>query len=212
MRRAAGLVGFLMVVTMHRAEAQTCMGGVSLREKPIHAGLAASFVGDRHEVGGTAICGTPSLFGGGGLSATDVTFVGTAATVSGLIGTEIESADRPVFNCPFFQIAYTAGPDFAPFEVSSLGLRMGISVGAVVVERRTWAVIPTVALAILYDRGRATYQDFENTSSVWSGMGTVGAGLRFNDNVSVIPALEVPFNSGAAKVGFSLRWMYGFGG
>jgi hypothetical protein len=71
--------------------------------------------------------------------------------------------------------------------------------------------IPTFGLAVLYDRATVTLSNFENTNSVWSGVATLGIGFLFNDNLSVIPALEVPFAAGAADSGFSLRWVYGFG-
>jgi len=200
-----------VIASVSQAEAQTCTGAPSLREKPMQTGLAASFVGDRHEVGGTFVFGKPSLFGGGGLSATHISFAGTAPTMSAVIGTELASPDHPVFTCPLFQVAYSTGPDFGPFDVSMFGIRTGVSVGALVVERPTMSVIPTFALALLYDRGSVSSGDFESTNSVWSGVATFGAGFVFNRNLSVIPALEVPFNTTDTDVGFSFRWVYGFG-
>jgi hypothetical protein len=211
MRSATCAVACLMVFAACEADAQTCAGAPSLRDKPMQGGLAAAFVGDRHDVGGAFTFGTPSLFGGVGLSATHISFLGTAPTFSALVGTEIPSSDNPVFTCPLFQVAYSTGPDFDPFDATTFGFRTGVSVGAIVVERRAMAVIPTFALAVLYDRGTVSFQDFEATNSVWSGVATFGAGFVFNRYLSVIPALEIPFSAGAAETGFSFRWIVGFG-
>ena len=210
MRRTACVVGFIMLAAAG-AEAQTCVGAPSLREKPMQAGFAATFLGDAHDVGGTFVFGKPSFFGGGGVTATHISVLGTAPTMSAIVGTEIESSDHPVFTCPFFQAAYRTGPDIEPLDVSAFGFRTGVSVGAIVTERPTLSVIPTVTLSVLYDRGTVKFQSFENTESVWSGAATFGVGILFNRNVSAIPALEVPFNNGYADAGFSFRVVYGFG-
>ena len=211
MRNAVSAMVLLMAFAAGEADAQTCAGGPSLRDKPMQGGLAASFVGDRHDVGGTFAFGKPSLFGGVGLSATHISFLGTAPTLSGLVGTEIPSSEHPVFTCPIFQAVYSTGPDFDPFDVTTFGFRGGVSVGAIVVERRAMAFIPTFALALLYDRGTVSLDDFDATNSVWSGVATFGAGFLFNKNLSVIPALEIPFSAGPADIGFSFRWIVGFG-
>ena len=145
MRRGLTFVAVLFCLA-NRAEAQQCTGGPSFRDAPTQAGLAASFVGERHEIGGTFGFGRPSLFGGIGVSATHLSFVGTAPTFSAVIGTEIASADHPVFTCPLFQASYSTGPDDDPFDVSSFGFRTGVSVGAVVVQQNAMAVIPTFSL------------------------------------------------------------------
>jgi hypothetical protein len=200
-----------MILAVSRVEAQTCVGAPSFRDQPMQGGLTASFIGDRHEVGGTFAAGTPSLFGGVGLTATHITFLGTAPTISGFVGTEIASRDHPVFTCPLFQVAYSTGPDLEPYDVSILGFRAGVSVGAVVAETRAMQVIPTFALSLLYDRATASLAGVENTNTVWSGVATFGAGFLFNKNLSVIPAVEVPFSAGAADAGFSFRWVLSFG-
>lgn len=212
MRIVVLTVGLLMVLAVSQAEAQTCMGAPSFAAQRMQAGLAASFIGDRHDVGGTFAIGRQSLFGGIGVSATHIRFIGTAPSISGSVGAEFPSSDRPVFTCPVFQAGYASGPELEPFDVSSVALRGGISVGAIVAEtHRGVKFIPTFGLAVLYDRATVTLSNFENTSSVWSGVATLGVGFLFNDNLSVIPALEVPFSAGTADSGFSLRWVYGFG-
>jgi hypothetical protein len=200
-----------MIAAVSRAEAQTCMGAPSFVDRPMQAGLAASFIGDRHDVGGTFAIGRQSLFGGIGVSATHIRFIGTSPSVSGIVGAELTSSDHPVFTCPLFQVAFSSGPDFDPFDVSSLGLRGGISVGAVVAEtRQAVKIIPTFGLAVLYDRAKVALLTSENTTTVWSGVATFGVGFQLNENLSVIPALEVPFSAGSADTGFSFRWVYGF--
>ena len=195
-----------------RAEAQTCAGGPSFRERPLQAGAAASFVGDRRDVGGTVAIGRPSLFGGIGVSATHIRFIGTSPSISGNVGAEFASSDHPVFTCPLFQAAYASGPALEPFDISTVGLRGGISVGAIVAEtRQAVKIIPTFGVAVLYDRATVTLMTFENTNIVWSGVVTLGVGFLFNDKISVVPALEVPFSAGTTDAGFSLRWVYGFG-
>ncbi len=187
------------------------MGAPSFVDRPMQVGAAASFIGDRHEVGGTFAVGRQSLFGGGGVTATHLRFIGTAPTVSGIVGAEFPSSDHPLFTCPVFQAAYAAGPAPEPFDMWTVGLRGGIHVGAVVAEtHQAVKIIPTVGLAVLYDRTKLTFMEFENRVGGWSCLATFGVGFLFNDKVSVIPALEVPFSTGAAETGFSLRWVYGF--
>ena len=178
----------------------------------MQAGAAVSFVGDRRDVGGAFAVGRPSLFGGIGVSATHIRFLGTAPSVSGSVGAEFASADHPVFTCPLFQAAYASGPALEPFDVSTVGLRGGISVGAIVAEtQQAMKIIPTFGFAVLYDRATVTLLTVENTNTVWSGVVSFGVGLLFNDKVSVIPALEVPFSAGTTDAGFTIRWIYGFG-
>ena len=212
MRRASLIATLLVVAAVSRAEAQTCMGAPSFVDRPLQAGVAAAFVGDRRDVGGTFAIGRQSLFGGIGVSATHIRFIGTAPSVSGLVGAEFPSSDHPVFTCPLFQVTFESGPDFEPFDSSSLGLRGGVSVGAVVAEtRQAVKIIPTFGLAVLYDRVKVTLFSSENTTTGWSGVATFGVGFLFNENLSVIPALEVPFSTSSADTGFSFRWVYGFG-
>jgi hypothetical protein len=204
-------VGLLMVLAVSQTEAQTCRGAPSFTAHPTQAGVAASFIGDRRDIGGTFAVGRQSLFGEIGVSATHIRFIGTAPSISGSIGAEFRSSDRPVFTCPVFQAGYASGPALEPFDASSVALRGGIGVGAIVAEtHRGVKFIPTFGLAVLYDRATVTLSTFENTNAVWSGIATLGIGFLFNDNLSVIPALEVPFSAGTAESGFSLRWVYGF--
>ena len=203
--------GVLLILAVSQAEAQTCVGAPSFREKPMQGGLTASFIGERHEIGGTFAAGKPSLFGSVGVLATHISFLGTAPTLTLGVGTELPSSDHPVFTCPLLQVAFTSGPDLEPFDTSSIGVRGGISVGAIVGETRGMQVIPTFALAVLYDRAKVSLADVESTNSVWSGVATFGAGFLFNRNLSVISAVEVPFSAGTADTGFSFRWVYGFG-
>jgi len=48
-------------------------------------------------------------------------------------------------------------------------------------------------------------------ASLMLSLATFGAGFLFTRHLSVVPALEIPFSSGAADAGFSFRWVYGFG-
>ena len=212
MRREIVIATLLFIAAVSRAEAQTCLGGPSFVDRPMQVGVAASFIGDRHDVGGTFGIGRQALFGGGGVSATHIRFIGTAPTVNGFVGTEIRSPDHPVFTCPLFQAAFSSGPDRDPFDVvSSVALRGGVSVGAVVAETyRGVKIIPTFGVAALWDRAKVRFLTSENTTSVWSGLLSLGVGFLFNEDLSVVPALEVPFSAGTANTGFSLRWVYGF--
>ena len=213
MRSVLYAAGILLIVAARQAEAQTCTGAPSLREKPLQGGFTASFIGERHELGGTLAAGTPSLFGSVGVLGTHISFLGTAPTLRVGVGTELPSSDHPVFTCPLFQVEFNAGPDFEPFESSSIGLRGGVSVGAVLAETRGGTqVIPTFALAALWDRTKVSIADATSTNSVWSGVATFGGALVFNRNLSVLAALEIPFSAGDSATGFSFRWVYGFGG
>jgi hypothetical protein len=211
MRSVLCVAGVALILVVSQAEAQTCVGAPSFRDKPMQGGLTASFVGERHEVGGTFAAGKPSLFGSVGVLATHISFLGTAPTLTLGVGTEVPSSEHPVFTCPLFQVAFTSGPDVEPFDTSIIGVRGGLSVGAIVAERRAMQVIPTFGLAVLYDRAKVSIADVESTNSVWSGVATFGVGFLFNKNLSVIPALEVPFSAGNSETGFSFRWVYGFG-
>jgi hypothetical protein len=140
--------GVLLILAVTQAQAQTCMGAPSFREKPMQGGFTASFIGERHEIGGTFAAGKTSLFGTVGVLATHISYLGTAPALTVGVGTEISSSDHPVFTCPLLQVEFNAGPDFGPFETSSVGVRGGISVGAIVAETRGGTqLVPTFALA-----------------------------------------------------------------
>lgn len=195
------------------AEAQLCAGAPSFRDNPLQVGASAAFRDGAQGVGGSFAAGGEALFAAGGVSVLNFDDVDSSATsVSGTIGVDLQADDNGrVFLCPIGQVAFTAGPDFGPVDVSTITLSGGVSVGVIASQTDMLTVIPTFGLFAVHSRVTAEAGGSENTVSDPSGLASVGVGLLFNRNVSVIPEVLVPFSAGNGDAVFSIKLAYNFG-
>ena len=136
------------------AEAQLCAGAPSFRDNPLQVGASAAFRGGAQGVGGSFAAGGESLFAAAGVSVLNVDDVDSSATtVSGTIGVDLQADDNGrVFLCPIGQVAFTAGPDFGPVDVSTITLTGGVSLGVIASQSDALTVIPTFGLFAVHSR------------------------------------------------------------
>ena len=145
----------MILVSTIPAEAQLCAGAPSFRDNPLQVGASAAFRGGAQGVGGSFAAGGESLFAAAGVSVLNFDDVDSSATsVSGTIGVDLQADDNGrVFLCPIGQVAFTAGPDFGPVDVSTITLSGGVSVGVIASQSDALTVIPTFGLfAVTFSR------------------------------------------------------------
>jgi len=203
----------MILVSTIPAEAQLCTGAPSFRENPLQVGVSAAFRDGAQGVGGSFAAGGEALFAAGGVSVLNFDDVDSSATgVSGTIGVDLQADDDGrVFLCPIGQVAFIAGPDFGPVDVSTITLTGGVSLGVIASQSDALTVIPTFGLFAVHSRVTAEAGGSDNTVSDASGLASVGAGLLFNRNVTVIPEVLVPFSAGNGDALFSIKVLYSFG-
>ena len=203
----------MLVVSTIPAEAQLCAGAPSFRNNPLQVGASALFRGGAQGVGGSFAAGGESLFAAAGVSVVNFDDVDSSATtVSGTIGVDLQADDNArVFLCPIGQVAFTAGPDFGPVDVSTITLTGGVRVGVIASQNDTLTVIPTFGLFAVHSRVTAEAGGSDNTVSDPSGLASVGAGLLFNRNVTLIPEVLVPFSAGDGDALLSIKVLYSLG-
>lgn len=203
----------MILVSTIPAEAQLCAGAPSFRDYPLQVGVSAAFRDDAKGVGGSFGAGGEALFATGGVSVLNFDGADSSQTsVSGTIGTDLQADDDGrVFLCPIGQVAFGAGPDFGPVDVSTITLSGGVSVGVIAYQTDMLTAIPTFGLFAVHNRVTAEAGGSDNTVSDASGLATVGVGLLFNRNVSVIPEVLVPFSAGNGDALFSIKLLYNFG-
>jgi hypothetical protein len=203
----------MILVSTIPAEAQLCAGAPSFRDNPLQVGVSAAFRDGAQGVGGSFGAGGEALFASGGVSVVNFDGADSSQTsVSGTIGMDLQADDDGrVFLCPIGQVAFSTGPDFDPVDVSTITLTGGVSVGVIASQTDMLTVIPTFGLFAVHNRVTAEVGGSETTASDASGLASVGAGLLFNRNVSVIPEVLVPFSAGNGDAIFSIKLLYNFG-
>ncbi len=203
----------MIFVSTIPAEAQLCAGAPSFRDNPFQVGASAAFRDGAQGVGGSFGAGGEALFAAAGVSALNFDGADSSQTsVSGTIGADLQADDNArVFLCPVGQVAFSTGPDFDPVDVSTITLSGGVNVGVIASQTDTLTVIPTFGLFAVHSRVTAEAGGSENTASDASGLASVGAGLLFRRNVTVIPEVLVPFSAGNGDALFSIKVLYSFG-
>jgi hypothetical protein len=203
----------MMLVSTIEAEAQLCAGAPSFRDYPLQVGVSGAFRDGAHGVGGSFGAGGEALFVSGGVSVLNFDGADSSQTsVSGTIGADLQADDDGrVFLCPVGQVAFSAGPDFGPVDVSTITLSGGVNLGVIASQSDALTVIPTFGLFAVHSRVTAEAGGSENTATDASGLASVGVGLLFNRNVSVIPEVLVPFSAGNGDAVFSIKLAYNFG-
>jgi len=205
-------LAILIGLLVSTAEAQTCTGAASFRDRPMQVAGAMTTVNRATDIGGTFLAGGRTLFAGGGMATTDPQVGRSMTNVNGVIGAEFENADGPAFVCPIGRIRFSNGPDFGPVDGSSLATHAGVSVGLRVWETRNASVIPTFSLLAVYERYRSEFSGTDSSSSVGSGLVTVGVGFVYDDRLAIVPSVQLPFSRGfESDAGFAWSVSLNFG-
>jgi hypothetical protein len=209
MRRVLMVTAACGVMWAGSAEAQTCVGNMSFESAPMRAGGEVSFSSDSFGLGGgIAKQFNNNLFGGGGLvlhgiSGGDGT--GKGFYVSG--GTERNlGANEKFFLCPLVNIVKLFGIGLGgDNKLSSLLVNFGGMVGFEASQSGTTRIVPTFGLTINIMRNTFSGGFFDDfTDSTTFAALQAGVGLIFNDKMSLVPMLSLPFNQDAAQTLFTV--------
>lgn len=203
----------LTLVVARPASAQLCSGNPSFQSGPYQVGVAASFTEGARGVEGTIAAGGDTLFAGAGVSVVKFTDVNVrAAGITGFVGGEFATDTRnKALLCPIVSVAFVAGPDVGPADVSSAGVQAGARIGFIASEDRDTMIVPFFGLAALYQHVSTTIAGAEFSASDTGGIADLGVGFILNKNVGVTPMLSIPFSAGSSDVIFTLRFSFNFG-
>jgi len=164
MTRALLTLVLLIALTVPTADAQTCTGAASFRDRPMQVAGAVASVNRATDIGGTFLASRRGLFGGGGVAMSDPEFGSTMTNVTAVIGVEFANPDHPAFFCPIGQVRFGNGPDFGSVDGSLLATQGGVSVGLRVWEARNAAVIPTFSVLAVYERYTAEMNGVQSSA------------------------------------------------
>lgn len=213
MKFTVAIVLCLVVLSARSAEAQLCVGAPSFRDNRFQVGVTAALSDGAQGVGGSFGGGGEDFFGVAGVSVLNFSDMDSSATsVSGTLGADLQ-ADQGgrVFVCPVGQVAFGAGPDLGPVDISTFTLSGGGSVGVVASQTDALTVIPTFGLFAVHTRVTAEVGGSERTDSDPSGLASIGVGFLFNRNVAIVPAVLVPFSASNGDAVFSIHLAFNFG-
>lgn len=208
-------VGALLLtfVAVTPASAQLCIGNPTFRDGPYQVGVGASFTEGLRTVDGTFAAGGESFFGGAGISMLNFTELDeVTAGVSAFAGMELATDQQNrVLLCPLARLAFIAGPDVGPIDVSSATLQGGGSVGVIASQSRELTVVPFFGLAVLYQHVSTDFGGVEASDSDTGGIADLGVGLILNRNVGITPLVSIPFGVGTSDAIFTIRFTFNFG-
>ena len=202
----------LIVLAVPTADAQTCLGAASFRDRPLQVAGAMATINRATDIGGTFLAGGRAVFGGGGVAMSDPDIGSTMTNVIGVIGAEFTNPDGPAFVCPIGRLRFSNGPDFGAVDGSSFVAHGGVSVGLRVWEASNASVIPTFSLLAVYERYRSELAGTEHSASVGSGLITLGVGFVYDDRLAIVPSVQLPFSRGfESDAGFAWSVSFNFG-
>jgi hypothetical protein len=206
-------LGLVLVVAADTAEAQLCAGNPSFASRPYQAAITAAFTEGAHGVGGEFGAGNESVFVNAGVSAINFRDLDAIATQMSLgVGTDLAmNQGQTVFACPLASISFGVGPDVGAFDVSTISLGGGVSLGVIASQANDLMIVPTFGLAAIYSRVTAELPADDFTESDSSGRVSVGVGFILNQNVGITPTLTMPFSADNADPIFGIRLSFAFG-
>jgi hypothetical protein len=206
-------VVLLALLAARPASAQICTGSPSFRDNPYQVALGASFTEGLRTAGGTFAGGGESVFAGAGVSVLNYTDLDErTAGLSAFAGAELalDTSSR-VLLCPLASLAFAAGPDVGPVDVSSAALQAGGSVGVIASESGEMMIVPFFGLGLLYQRVSTEIGGADVSTSDTGAVADLGVGFILNRNVGITPAISIPFSTGSSDAIFTIRFSFNFG-
>ena len=225
------LLGATAAVAAAPAPAQVCAGLPSLHERPV----IVSLDGGRSKTGSSVDLGITagrSMFGAVAYGATnyqDISFAAqtldaSSTTYGALLGYEwalAASQHTPgarIGVCPVLSFGYETGPDAdaGGTTLDSDGWTMtgGISVGGVLIDRRSWRLLPFAAASFAHVAATVHDVPFPGTDTEASDNGWVfafGAGIGIGRRVTISPGYNIPASIEGGENSFTLSINVGFG-
>lgn len=206
------IAAFCSVLGCASANAQTCIGSVPFTDAPLHAGLGAAFSSNSHSFAPGVAYGTENYFVRGAIDF--MSFSGIDAGAKGIVATggaelKTDAGSTALSFCPLVTLAKIWGPSVDNgFDQSSFLFGLGGSVGFVATKAGKTTIVPTVALSFNHLSTTSTGNFAFNTASFSAGtsFGSLqfGVGLLFNDRMSLIPSVIVPFGVDRGETSFSV--------
>jgi hypothetical protein len=206
------IAAFCSVLGCASANAQTCIGSVPFTDAPLHAGIGAAFSSNSHSFAPGVAYGTENYFVRGAVDFMSVS--GVDASAKGIAATggaefKTEAGSTALFVCPLVTLAKIWGPSVEDgFDLSSFLFGLGASVGFVATKTGQTTIVPTLAVSFnhLSTTRTGNFAFNTNTFSAGTSFGSlqIGVGLLFNDRMSLIPSIIVPFGVDGGETSFSV--------
>jgi hypothetical protein len=192
------------------AHAQTCTGSLSYATAPLQVGALAAFSSDSHTFAAGVGAGRDAYFARVGAQLISSSGVDSGAKgIFAMAGAEYKlDAAQPFFVCPIVTVAHNWGPSFgAGDDESSTFFGVGGSVGFVAAKSGQTTIVPSAGLNFNHLSQSATFNFLgtATTSSFGNTFGSlqIGAGFIFNDRMSLVPSIVLPFGENGASTIFS---------
>jgi hypothetical protein len=192
------------VIGCSPAFAQTAAGLPSFDEGPFLATAGVFFADSSRGVGAGFTGGSNDLFAGIGVGVARVDGLDARAVSFDVhVGTSIPiDGNSRVFLAPVAGASFTSGPDVGEIDVTVAGLRGGARLGFIAHEMGDLSFIPTAGFDLAYARLSTDIDDVDVGDTY--GIIRLGVGLLFNQQWSVVPALNMPVGRDGADVEFAI--------
>jgi hypothetical protein len=209
MSRASGFTVLVTLLGSTSLAAQVCAGFPSFQGRPIQVQGSALFNNNSNAFRGGVGLGGAGAFGNLDLGTVHIDALnGSAATVGGGVGYQL-SLDKKgtVQMCPAVGVEFDIGPNFPTgWDHSETDVSLGIGVGVVATRTEQVDVVPTGSIAF----ANADRKVVNTSNSQSFGIIGLGVGFVFSHQVSIKPAISIPFGLSGAATTFGVTLAVNF--
>ena len=218
MWRTSWLAVLVTLLASTPVVAQVCAGFPSFRGRPIQIVGAAAFNDNSKTFGGGVGFGGAGAFGSLELGTAHIdAFDASAFVVGGSVGYQVPLDKKGAVQlCPGAGVEFAIGPkniNGTGVDYSETDISLGVSVGVVAARTAQVDVVPTGAIAFAHSDGKlkdASGNSVSNSESF--GVLGLGIGFVFSYQVSIRPAVSIPFGVNGASTSFGVTLAVNFGG
>jgi hypothetical protein len=219
MRRSLVVSLALLAIVRSPAVAQTCQGLASYSAGNMQVAANAQFPQGGNVWGGSFSYGMPSgLYAGADLSTTSFDGIDQSSLGIGAhAGYQMKLGRTGKMSlCPVARLALGMGPDDSANDInsSSTDVHFGLALGTEMGTSQQMRILPTAGLGLQYSKAKV-----ENTATNASaeisetyGLARLGVGFVFNQQISVLPTIDIPVASDlVSDPTFGITVGYNFG-
>jgi opacity protein-like surface antigen len=217
MRRSLVVSLALLAIVRSPAVAQTCQGMASYSAGNMQVAGNAQFPQGGNVWGGSFSYGMPSgLYAGADLSTTSFDGIDQSSLgVGAHAGYQMKLGRTGKMSlCPVARLALGMGPDDKANDInaSSTDLHFGLALGTDVGTTQQLRILPTAGLGLQYSKAKVEAAGTTIEGSETYGLARLGVGFVFNQQISVLPTIDIPVASDlVSDPTFGITVGYNFG-